>query len=68
MKGRADRIGDANESAPEHWVGRMGSKDVHAMLLLTADEPADLKEAISRHMALLRAGGILLLYGSYQVR
>lgn len=35
MAARATRLGDVGESAPEHWEGWLGSRDVHGILMVS---------------------------------
>lgn len=35
MAARAERLGDVGDSAPEHWEGWLGSRDVHGMLMVS---------------------------------
>lgn len=43
MAARATRLGDVDDSAPEHWDGWLGSRDVHGILMvsLQAAPPGD---------------------------
>jgi deferrochelatase/peroxidase EfeB len=45
---RAPRVGDVGESAPEHWKGRLASRDVHALVFLFAQSEEALEAASVR--------------------
>ena len=36
MAARATRLGDVGDSAPEHWEGWLGSRDVHGILMVAS--------------------------------
>ncbi|MCM2387204.1 Dyp-type peroxidase [Streptomyces albipurpureus] len=44
MAARSARLGDSGSSAPENWVGGLGTERVHALVLLSALTPAQLTE------------------------
>lgn len=50
MAARANMIGDVGPSAPENWVGPLGSKDIHALLIVASDSPADLKDLVEAYI------------------
>ncbi len=50
MAARAEIIGDVNSSAPEHWIGSLGSKNVHALLIIASDSPTDLEYTVNRYI------------------
>lgn len=54
---RAPRIGDTAESAPERWVGRFNTPDVHALLFVFAQTEAALVDVHERLNAALVASG-----------
>lgn len=62
MKARAGEIGDVGASAPEHWIEPFGSTDVHAVILLAADDPADLSDEALCQIARLSDHGLRLVY------
>ena len=39
MAARASRLGDVGDSAPEHWEGWLGSRDVHGILMVSLQPP-----------------------------
>lgn len=45
---RADKVGDAGASAPEHWWSWLADPGVHLVLLLFAQSPAALEATTSR--------------------
>lgn len=51
--GRAAELGDTGESAPEHWVGELGTGRDHAVMALYAADEATLAAATQRLVALL---------------
>ncbi len=50
MAARAEMVGDVGPSAPANWVGPLGSKDVHALLIVASDSPADLSELVEAYI------------------
>ncbi len=50
LKVRATRIGDVGNSAPEKWVGSLGSTDIHALLIVAADSEADLTDRVNKYL------------------
>ena len=61
MKHRATQIGDVGDSDPKHWVGRLGSKHVHAVLIVASDAQSDLHQQVSRYMQNIMANGTINL-------
>lgn len=60
---RAALLGDTEESAPAHWDGRLGTKDIHLLVMLYAVSPAALQERRRWFDELLcRFGGLTLIY------
>jgi Dyp-type peroxidase family len=55
-------IGDEGENAPAHWVEPLGSPEVHAVLLLASDDPADLDAAALREIDRLGEHDLRLLF------
>ena len=47
---RAKQIGDEGNSAPEKWVGSLGSKDVHALLIVASDSLVDLSNLVDKYI------------------
>jgi Dyp-type peroxidase family len=43
-------VGDVGASAPENWVGPLGSKDVHALLIVASDSLADLNDLVDGYI------------------
>lgn len=41
---RADLLGDTGASAPENWDGRLGTPDLHGVIILFANDRAELDE------------------------
>jgi Dyp-type peroxidase family len=62
MKARASVLGDLAESSPENWIEPLGDKDVHALLILAADDPKDLEEDKERHKQLLERHEITVAF------
>ena len=48
MAARAAKLGDAGESAPEHWEKPLGSTALHVVLTVTADLIVVLKDVLKR--------------------
>ncbi len=48
MAARAAALGDAGESAPEHWEAPLGTPDVHVVLTAVAPDGTRLRAAIDR--------------------
>jgi len=42
--GRAERLGDVGELAPENWQDGFGAEDIHIAVFVFADEPAKIEE------------------------
>jgi Dyp-type peroxidase family len=61
MKQRAAIIGDVGDSDPNQWVGRLGSKDVHAVMIVASDTQADLHQQVSRYVQNIMANGTINL-------
>lgn len=62
MAARAPNIGDRGDSAPVNWVAPLGSTDVHALMILASDTLPDLDDAVLRHIGLLSAEGVKVLF------
>jgi Dyp-type peroxidase family len=62
MKARAAEIGDKEASDPEHWLAPLGSRDVHALLLLASDDLEDLDEAVLRNIDAMSKHGLRLAF------
>ena len=62
MKARAADIGDVGPNAPEHWQAPLGSTDVHAVVLLAADDRDDLDEAVLRNIDHMSRHGLCLAF------
>lgn len=62
MANRAAQIGDTDDSAPEHWIEPFRGTDVHAIVLLAADDPDDLKRQIAEVRHDMTKHGIHVLY------
>jgi Dyp-type peroxidase family len=50
LAARSKEVGDLGSSAPENWVGRLGSKDVHALLIVASDSEADLQALVNGYI------------------
>ena len=48
MAARAARLGDTGNSAPEHWEGWLGSRDVHGILMVSLQSPPEGDDLPSR--------------------
>lgn len=53
MPARAQELGDRGASHPGHWVGGLASPDLHALLLLFAQDPAERARRTGEHRSLL---------------
>jgi hypothetical protein len=53
MPARAQELGDHGASHPGHWVGGLASPDLHALLLLFAQDPAERARRTGEHRSLL---------------
>ncbi|MGA9285243.1 MAG: Dyp-type peroxidase [Solirubrobacteraceae bacterium] len=62
MAAQAAVIGDEGANAPAHWVEPLGSTEVHALLLLASDDPADLDAAALREIDRLGEHDLRLLF------
>jgi Dyp-type peroxidase family len=45
-----DKVGDLGSNAPENWVGSLGSKDIHAILIVASDSLTDLNNLIDGYI------------------
>ena len=62
MPARAPELGDHGASHPDHWVGGLASPDLHALLLLFAQDPAERARRIEGHRSLLASSqGVCVL-------
>ena len=59
MAARAKLLGDTGPSAPDQWVSPFGNleRGVHAVLIVEADDPRDLAEAIEEYRNMMKANG-----------
>jgi Dyp-type peroxidase family len=62
MKAQAPIIGDDGASAPEHWIEPLGSTDVHALVLVAADDREDLDAGVLRQIDRLGEHDLRLLF------
>lgn len=62
MKARAAEIGDVGPNAPEHWRSPLGSTEIHALVLLAADDRDDLAEAALRNIDRMSEHGLRLAF------
>ncbi len=62
MAARAQLLGDVDESAPSRWVGPFASSEVHGLLLLAADEPADLRRLAGVHTQRMAAHDVRVVF------
>ena len=53
MPARAQELGDHGASHPGHWAGGLASPDLHALLLLFAQDPAERARRVEEHRSLL---------------
>src|SRR5690242_12883463 len=58
-------IGDVGDNDPERWIPPLGSQDVHALVLLAADELADLDHAVLRHIEIITRHGLRLAHDEH---
>lgn len=62
MASRARILGDDGTHHPQHWVGGLGSGNVHAIAVLFARDAAERERCAGEHRALLaRCGGVDVL-------
>ncbi|WP_460807547.1 Dyp-type peroxidase [Nocardioides salsibiostraticola] len=62
MAARAAHIGDVDQNAPDSWVGPFASRRLHGVLLLAADNPAELEDLTTRQRRRMTAAGIEVLF------
>ena len=55
MAARAEVLGDTGANAPEHWVGRLASPDLHAIAILFARDSTEHDRCVSEHEKLVAA-------------
>lgn len=53
MPARAQVLGDHGASHPDHWAGGLASPDLHALLLLFAQDPDERARRVEQHRSLL---------------
>jgi Dyp-type peroxidase family len=59
MRTRAEVIGDVGASAPASWLAPFdGAQPVHALVIIAADDPADLDERTEKIRTLLQQTGV----------
>jgi Dyp-type peroxidase family len=62
MASRADVLGDEGDHHPEHWLGGLGTGNVHAIAILFARDAAERERCSSEHRALIeRCNGVEVL-------
>jgi Dyp-type peroxidase family len=62
MAARAGEIGDTGPNAPEHWIKPLGSPDVHAIMIIAADQAADVDAEALRHIDVLGEHDLRLIF------
>ena len=63
MAARKSIIGDVGNNDPAKWVGQLGTPDVHAIMIVAADNQEDLGEHVLRYLHNMGVnGGVRLLY------
>jgi Dyp-type peroxidase family len=55
MVARAETLGDTGANAPEHWVGRVASPDLHAIAILFARDATEHARCVFEHEKLVAA-------------
>jgi Dyp-type peroxidase family len=65
MKAKSSELGDTGVNDPSTWVKPLGSPDVHALLIIAADDRSDLDAATLRHIQKLSDHGLVLLFDQY---
>jgi Dyp-type peroxidase family len=58
MRARAETIGDVGPSAPGEWVAPFTGEDIHAVVILAADDPVDLASEYTYLSGLVSAHGL----------
>jgi Dyp-type peroxidase family len=61
MRARAEAIGDVGPSAPAEWVEPFRDEDIHAVVILAADDPDDLADEYTYVSGLLSSHGVTQL-------
>ncbi len=61
MKQRSAILGDNGDSDPINWVGNLGSKDIHAVLIIASDTQEDLHTQAARYLQNMTATGAVEL-------
>jgi Dyp-type peroxidase family len=61
MRGRAEAIGDVGLSAPAEWVEPFRDEDIHAVVILAADDPDDLADEYTYVSGLISSHGLITL-------
>jgi Dyp-type peroxidase family len=53
MAARAEILGDTGANHPDHWVGGLGSPDLHAIVILFARDAAERARCVAEHEKLV---------------
>ncbi len=61
MRARAETIGDVGPSAPAEWVEPFRDEDIHAAVILAADDPDDLADEYTYVSGLVSSHGVTQL-------
>jgi Dyp-type peroxidase family len=61
MAARADVIGTTGKNSPQHWIGDLGSPDLHAVIILFARDVAERDRCTREHQRFLQQCGVEVL-------
>jgi Dyp-type peroxidase family len=61
MAARADVIGTTGKNSPQHWIGDLGSPDLHAVIILFARDVAERDRCTREHHQFLQQCGVEVL-------
>jgi len=61
MAGRSDVIGTTGKNSPEHWIGNLASRDLHAVIILFARDVEERERCAREHRHFLRECGVEVL-------
>jgi Dyp-type peroxidase family len=61
MKAHAAQLGDQNESDPNNWTAPLGEADLHAVVVVAADDADDLHRQVDHMASVARRHGVQIL-------
>jgi len=62
MRSRSETIGDVGDSHPDRWPNELGSRTIHALLIVAADSVEDLNREVLHFVRDAAAHGVSLVF------